>query len=358
MRITIVTRKLSGRGGIETAIRALAEAASHRPGVDVSVELMGIPDDTAWLQGLTYRVHHIDQGSGKRCQLVLKLPWYTRALRQMMTERPPDIVLATEPIFVRAALRARRRSSHTPRVMSWLHFSLGSIAHIPYLIPADGHLAISTEIRTQILNLGALRSPVVVFNPLPSIPDLPRRTPNFDPVLAYVGRIQNRQKRFDVMLQGLAQLKALPWRLEMVGDGTDLEQVKFWARDLGIADRIQWHGWCARPWEEIADARALLLTSDYEGFPMVLLEGLVRGIPVIATDCPTGPRDIVSPGDNGYLVPPHNVEALKTRLAAFLLQEPPLRWEPAEMRRRVIAGFHQDVVFDRMMRALAPSNTV
>jgi UDP-D-galactose:(glucosyl)LPS alpha-1,6-D-galactosyltransferase len=72
---------------------------------------------------------------------------------------------------------------------------------------------------------------------------------------------------------------------------------------LNISDRVIWHGWLDNPWDEIHEATALVLTSDYEGLPMVIGEAMTRGVPVISTDCPTGPADYIEQGVNGWLIP-------------------------------------------------------
>ena len=56
---------------------------------------------------------------------------------------------------------------------------------------------------------------------------------------------------------------------------------------------ITWHGWVDKPWEKINSASCTLLLSKFEGFPMVILESLSYGIPVISSDCPTGPEDLI-----------------------------------------------------------------
>ncbi|MFT8372829.1 MAG: glycosyltransferase [Liquorilactobacillus satsumensis] len=60
-------------------------------------------------------------------------------------------------------------------------------------------------------------------------------------------------------------------------------------------------GWVTNPWQQLKEMDALLLSSNYEGFPMVILEAISRGVPSISYDCPTGPADIIIDGVNGYL---------------------------------------------------------
>ena len=75
------------------------------------------------------------------------------------------------------------------------------------------------------------------------------------------------------------------YELDIIGDGPDRTYLENLAVELNIDKNINWLGWVDKPWEKVELATALILSSDYEGCPMVLIQSLGRGIPVIATDC-------------------------------------------------------------------------
>lgn len=93
------------------------------------------------------------------------------------------------------------------------------------------------------------------------------------------------------------------WKLKVIGTGPDEKMLRRYADKLGIADKIEWLGFSREPYELLRSegVTALLLTSNYEGFGLVLIEAISYGIPVISSDCEAGPKDIVVPGVNGYL---------------------------------------------------------
>jgi UDP-D-galactose:(glucosyl)LPS alpha-1,6-D-galactosyltransferase len=354
-RIAVMVRRLSGRGGMEQVIRTLATAAGRaEPPTSVEVWCFGVPHDAQWLSDLPHRIVNIDQGTGRWFQLGTKLFFYTRAVRRFIRESAPDVLLATDPVFVRAALLARGGNT-APRVFSWLHFAVDRVANRRWLVPADGHLAISTQIADEIQSLGAHHAPVTVGNPLPvsdyrliPMPAPPAR-------ILYIGRLQNHQKRVDLLLAALGRLKDREFGLDIIGDGPDRDMLHELAEREGIQDRVVWHGWSADPWAPVKAATVLVLPSDFEGFPMVLLEALAHGIPVVATDCNAGPRDIVQPGANGFLVPIDDPAALAEALQPFLQDDAPprLTWTAAERRDNILGRYAESVVWKRMADALS-----
>lgn len=351
-RLAIMIRRVSGRGGMETVIRSLSKAVAQVPHVTLEVWAYGLPERTEWLHGILYRTVDIDKGTGKRFQLKAKLPWYTRATVRFLNDAPVDALLATDPVFVAAAAQARRRKRRqkAPAIFSWLHFPLDALANVTYLRNADGHLVISDQIGHQIRALGQGAPVWLVHNPVPD-PDGLLNYPPETTTLLYAGRLQNRQKRVDVLLDGLSRLLDREWRLIVAGDGPDRPALESLAERLHLAPRVTWLGWQTDPWTAAGRVTVLVLTSDYEGLPMVLLEALARGIPVIATDCPTGPREIVRPGENGLLVPPGSPEDLAQAITHVFAPH----WvglSPPAIKADVMTRFGPLTVLTRILNAI------
>ncbi|ENP8446623.1 glycosyltransferase [Vibrio sp. Vb0877] len=121
--------------------------------------------------------------------------------------------------------------------------------------------------------------------------------------LLCVGRLE-KQKAFHYAIEGFAGIaNEFPnLRLKIVGQGSLEQSLKQCAQDLGVADRVDFEGFQANMIPYYLHAKATLLTSLYEGFPNVLIESITLGTPVVAFDCPSGPREIIQEGVNGYLV--------------------------------------------------------
>ena len=170
------------------------------------------------------------------------------------------------------------------------------------------HLAISTGLKELILSYQPNADVRIVFNPIGTrAGKLVKRTDA--PKFLYVGRLDDQFKNISFLLKGLSHFANKEWGLTIIGSGPDEAKLKKLAAKLSINHRIRWLGFRDNPFDELEECTALLLTSRVEGFPLVLAEANAYGIPVIASDCLTGPKDIVIEGVNGYLFPESDIKS-------------------------------------------------
>ena len=133
-----------------------------------------------------------------------------------------------------------------------------------------------------------------------------------------VGRLEP-QKRFDLLLDAAARLAPeLDLELVVCGDGSERERLAARARALGLGDRLHLPGFAANPFAWLASADVFASSSDAEGLPNALIEAQGIGLAAVATDCPTGPAEIVADGETGLLVPVGDAAAFAAALAALL----------------------------------------
>ena len=118
----------------------------------------------------------------------------------------------------------------------------------------------------------------------------------------FVGRV-SEEKRLDVIIQGVAAAGDT-WELFVIGvdDNRYGESMKQLTQDLDAAGRVHWLGWKENPWSFVKDADALVLASEFEGFPLAAIEAQVNGIPVISTPV-SGIEELITSGVNGYIFP-------------------------------------------------------
>ena len=117
-----------------------------------------------------------------------------------------------------------------------------------------------------------------------------------------VGRLES-QKRFDRLITAYANTSLKQeCDLILVGSGSQANYLRKQIQELGLDDKILLIGFDDNPYKYMAKAQFQVMSSDYEGYPLVLIEALSLGCPIISTDCPTGPREIIQPYLNGLLV--------------------------------------------------------
>ncbi len=172
-----------------------------------------------------------------------------------------------------------------------------------------------------------------------------------------VGRLQEAQKDFSTLIRAYAHgVRRWAWKevLVIVGDGQSRGVLEALAAEEGVANRVHFTGFENNPFRWMAGARAFLFASKYEGLPTVLIEALALGLPIVATACPTGVRELLVEGKAGMLVPVADaaavaeaVQKLRTdgalRAAQAAAAESLL---PLFDIRRVIADFQQVVLGD------------
>ena len=141
--------------------------------------------------------------------------------------------------------------------------------------------------------------------------------------IIHVGRF-SPQKRHDILFKAFSKSK-LDCNLVLLGAGSEEDRlnIKRLADDLNIADRLKMPGFTTNPYAWMRNARLFVMSSDFEGFPLVLVESLISGTPVISTDCPSGPSELLQ-NQPELLSPVGNVEALAKNMRIYYKTPPPI----------------------------------
>lgn len=198
---------------------------------------------------------------------------------------------------------------------------------------ADKVVAVSGGVAADLAHFGRLPDGKIrvihnpVFDPdIETLSQAPLDHPFFEtggpPIIVAAGRLHN-QKGFDILLRAFAMARAqIDCRLVILGDGPERARLSAQAEQSGLGYDIDMPGFCANPFALMARAGAFVLSSRWEGFPNALVEAMACGAPVIATDCPSGPREILQGGRLAPLVPVDDADALARSLVATLTARP------------------------------------
>lgn len=159
-------------------------------------------------------------------------------------------------------------------------------------------------------------------------------------VVLFVGRLA-RQKDLETWLRAfrIVHDRNSDLRGVIVGRGSRREELLTLARELGIEDAVSMPGFVENPYRYMKRASVFVLSSEYEGLPTVLIEALACGCPVVSTDCPNGPREILMDGSLGPLVPVGDEDELANAVVSTLADPTPsskLRERADEFRPRAV----------------------
>lgn len=126
-----------------------------------------------------------------------------------------------------------------------------------------------------------------------------------------VGRL-NYQKGFDILIENGQKLrdKIPDWKIDIYGSGDEKDKLLKLIEKNNLNEFIEIHEPVKEIQEELLSSSLYLMTSRYEGLPMVLLEAKSCGLPIVAFDCPEGPADVIKNNEDGYMVPLYDVDAL------------------------------------------------
>ena len=220
------------------------------------------------------------------------------------------------------ALSAERASGWKYRAVPWLYWLLQSRAH--------GLVAVSRGVADDLAQVAGIprRRITAIYNPVIG-PDFAARSAGSAPhpwladgeapTFVFAGRLTD-QKDPLLLLEAFALLRQSGQaRLVLLGEGPLLATLRAEAARRGIAEAVLFAGFQANPLPWIAHATGLVLSSRYEGLGNVLIEALACGTPVVATDCPHGPAEILAGGAFGALVPVGDAALLADAMARMAI---------------------------------------
>lgn len=335
MKISILLPDLRG-GGVER-IRIVLAHEFARAGHDVEFVLMQARGEL--LEEAQAYFSCVDLDTPRFRSLIFPLARYLRRSR-------PDALLAAMWPLTGIAGLALALSGHSARLVASEHtdfrrkktlkrferFLLKRFGRFFYS-PFHSVVAISAgvaESLQEVVGLPAARV-VVIYNPVRFLSQEEIPTSDLQRLAGWFGggarliAIGNFSpaKGFDVLLHAVAELqKKTDVRLLILGDGPLRNELEILANDLGISESVWLPGFRMNPLAYLKSANVFVLSSNWEGFGNVIVEALSAGVPVVSTNCQSGPAEILCDGEYGKLVPVGDKSAMSATIYQTLLEPP------------------------------------
>jgi glycosyltransferase involved in cell wall biosynthesis len=323
----------SGQGGVERMVCNLAQGFLD---MDYEVDMVLARAGGEHLGSIPEGVRQVRLGTRHTFSA---LPAFTAYLRR----EKPSVLLAAKDRAIKVAVVARflARSNtflvgrigttvsaalegrHPLKRFSWF-LGIRSFYRL-----TDHIVAVSEGVAKDVIRITSLppgrvttiRNPVVTPG-LYKLAAEPVSHPWFQdtriPVIIGIGRL-TKQKDFSTLIRAFAKVRReKECRLLVLGDGKQLPELKTLAAKLKVENDIDLPGFLANPYSVLSKCSLFVLSSRWEGSPNALTEALALGIPVVSTDCPSGPREILNDGEFGRMVPVGDVDSMAAAISRTL----------------------------------------
>lgn len=208
-----------------------------------------------------------------------------------------------------------------PKVFYWTHFRVEenqfNKKHQKLLEKSDGVLALCEKMAEQFKYFGLNSDKVhTIYNPIERSRFIPRTKSNNS--FCYIGRLDENQKRISDIIKAfylLVKRENKDYKLKIIGTGDSYDFYNYLIKKYSLQKNVDFIDlWFTNPWDFIDEIDCLILSSNFEGFGMVIAEAIARGIPVISSNCPVGPSDLIEDGKTGYLYEVGNLLELKEKI--------------------------------------------
>lgn len=339
-KILIASPQLGGIGGIETVLKKILSSQLVRE-FDFELLILG---------GCKVNQRTFSELKNVRVCFTRYSGRIFRAIEfiRYLINNNENIVICLSREELMVAFYTRKLFNLKYKIVSWVHFSINN-EKTNFKKYADYHLSISSGNTNYLVKRQVSRKKIfTIYNPI-SISDTLITSPKNKIRFIYVGRvIFEKQKNLKELIDGIATWEKINWSISFFGTGPDIGKCKEYIHNNypQIESKFEWMGWKSDPWGDVKKANALILTSNFEGFPMVLLEAISRGLPCVSSNCMTGPNDIIENGTNGYLYELGNISDFHKKLNKVLLVK-----ESSEIKNS-INKFSDKIYFKTLQKAL------
>ncbi len=357
MKIAAVIHSLFG-GGAERVMAALVSRLNHR---GHCVTLITLDDGAREMHRVDASVDRIPldvmRPSDNSFRRIVNPLLRIRALRRTIRRLQPDVVLSfcdqtnitvlAATIGMRVPVVISERSDPSQQHLG----SLWELARRTFY-PRAAHTIALTAPAANFLSSMCPRGVAVIPSAIAPPLELTRSRTAIDAKrIIAIGRL-SPEKGFDRLIEAFAGATSMDsdWTLAILGEGGERCRLEQLIQTLGLVDRVRLLGWVTDVGRELQRSTLFVLASHYEGFPSALMEAMAAGVPSLAVDCESGPREIIDSGVNGWLTE-NTTDALREGIERLIGDER-LRESLGQAGRSVVETFSWDAMVDEYERVL------
>jgi len=323
-------------GGAERVMVNLAKSLSEHA---LKVDFVLANAEGPYLRDLPSSINVVDLQCKRTRYAISPLSSYLR-------QRTPRVLISGLHQANLVAVIAKKRSSSNLGLVVTIHNQMSEeMIHTPGLtgkfIPllvrafypkADKIICVSNGVAQELINkyhlpkskIQVIYNPVVaqdMFKKAEEPLDHPWFQPGQPPIILGVGRL-TAAKDFETLIKAFALVRnKTETRLMILGEGPERAKLEQFVKQLGLENDVSMPGFVDNPYKYMKRSSVFVLSSRWEGLPTVLVEALALGLPVVSTDCPSGPAEILENGKWGRLVPVGAPKALADAILAAMNDE-------------------------------------
>ena len=328
------------QGGIQRVLQLLSEEFSKRKNYEVYLALF----DNTQVVPFYGEIIDIKAPTTKNPFLLfLNIIKRVRRINKIVKEKEIDVIISHAEITNLFTLVSKKIYKFKPPIIATYHTNFKESAkkmgifdliarryNVKFQYVADKILCVSKGMENQLADNGFDRVKLTtICNPvsIDSIDSMSKQRINsehefiFDKnfkIIISAGRLVG-SKNFQLLLESYMEInKNIKCRLIILGEGPERSELEKLIIDNNQQENIYLLGWQENPYKYINQSNLFVLSSNYEGFPMIVLEALACNIPVISTDCPFGPNEMIQSNINGILVPVNNKSELSKAISTVL----------------------------------------
>lgn len=366
MKLLYITNGITGSGGLERVLSVKASLLAELYGYEVHILALNEPEGQQPFFKFSDKIirHNLKLG-GNPLNYIRS---YRNGIKTMVSEIQPDVISVCDDglkgFFVPKILGKKIPVVYERHVSKLISLAekqglARKAAELQFTLmnrlakSFDAFVVLTEGNRNEWKDLNNL---VVIPNPLPFYPEV--SAPLTSKKVIAVGKYSH-QKGFDLLLEAWAKLPQhlKDWELHLYGKQDRLQALTEQAEQLDVVGQVKFHGPDPNIEARFMEASVFVLSSRYEGFGMVIIEAMACGLPVVSFDCPYGPSDIITDGEDGFLAGSGDVAALSLKMS-HLMENDALRFRMGQTAKNNVQRYRAEQVaeqWDMLFRQMTAS---